>query len=319
MEFPATRSPLLSQFITKHAGFCGRPGVRFLQAERRCASDSEWGKMAQAPETLCPDMKRLLARFPEAGGIEDIEWLLTAGRRRIPRRAFGAGILSLAGVLIGLFGYSDLYLRDLYYSHLKQIIHLRHVSVPPYFVILVKSSIPLAVGGTLLYLIGIFWFFALRRTESPYRLLTALLNAIEKVDPAKGSLLASDKRTVLASQLLECAKRAEYFGPWVGRKLNLQVIRQQAVRASQVFRNCVYPALLGSDVELDAVKTVLAKATLKVGVLDWVKIGKLSIDIGQYEIIPAGKRGWWSRQLAPITLAALTAIPAIPVLVSLLK
>jgi len=232
-----------------------------------------------------------------------------------------ATILSMVGALIGLVGYSDLYLRDLYYSHLKQLNHLRHhAHLPSYIGILVKSSIPLAVAGTILHLLGIFWFFKLRHSEAQYRLLIALLYAIEKARKAKGSLLASHNRALLAWQLLECAKRAEYFGPWVvGRNLGLQVIRQQAVRANQVFRNCVYPALLGSDVELDAIVTVLAKATLKVRVLDWVKIGKLSIDIGQYEIIPAGKRRWWSRQLGPITLAALTAIPAIPVLVSLLK
>ena len=76
---------------------------------------------------------------------------------------------------------------------------------------------------------------------------------------------------------------------------------------------------LATNWNSEDVATVLARAVLTVGVSDWAKIGELTIELEKYEIIPAPRRGRWSSQLGPISLAALTAIPVIPVLIGLLK
>ncbi len=130
-----------------------------------------------------------------------------------------------------------------------------------------------------------------------------------------GTELVSYERRILARQLLECAKRVDYCGPWVAHKLDDKVIRQQADRANQVFHNCVYLALLGSDVELDAVNLLLVTAALKVVSVGWITIGELAIELERYTVMPTARRERW---VGPVTLAVLTAIPAIPVLIGLL-
>lgn len=147
------------------------------------------------------------------------------------------------------------------------------------------------------------------------------MRAIKVVGPAVGTQLVSDERRVLSRQLLECAKRVDYCGPWVAHRLDSKVIRQQADLANQVLLHCVYPALLGSDVELNAIEEVLAKAALKVCacVTGWVTIGELTVEVEHYKVLPTAWLRRWTNQLGPIALAALTAIPAIPVLIDLLK
>ena len=266
--------------------------------------------MAQTLETLYPGMKEYLAEISEDHEIEGVESVLSAGPEQLDKLTVWPLVVSSVGGFIGLLGYFGIWVS---LTH-----HKLNGPVTSFFVN--NLAIPFTVVGTLLYLLGIFWIYAIRRIEAQYRLLIALLRAIDLVDcPILRSSPASEPRKRLARQLLECAKRVSYLGPWAARKLDCKVIRQQTVRASQVLCYCVYPALLGDDDEIIAIQTVLAKAALKVGVGNWVEIGELTIEVSRYEIIPAVKRHRWWSQLDPIGLAALTAIPAIPVVVSLLK
>lgn len=252
--------------------------------------------MAQAPE-LDEDMKELLAPVSEEGEIDGIEETLRTGTSRSVKLAIVLITIGLAGGFAGIVGWIGLYSG--------------HVTK--------NLSITLAIGGTLLYLICIFSINPMRRFIARYRLITALLHTLTKVDPAMGTPPASADRQILAHKLIFCAKMAVYLGPLMARNLDRKIIRSKAACVSEVLRQCVYPALLGSDVELTDVATVLARAALKVGVSDWVKIGEWTIELKQYKIIPATRRERWANQLGPISLAVLTAIPAIPVLIGLLK
>ena len=38
----------------------------------------------------------------------------------------------------------------------------------------------------------------------------------------------------------------------------------------------------------------------------------MTVDVEHYDVMPPARRGQWSRQLEPICLAALTAVPGHP-------
>lgn len=268
--------------------------------------------MAERPEYLYPKLKEQLAQICGIDEADRIDRTLAEDQKHFRRYDRASTAATFAGFILAYFGLSCIIL----YHHRSSV-----KNVPVAFLNgeLYHYSAPLIAVGLFFVLVGIFWGYELRRVDAPYLVLSALLTGILTVDPAKKTPLASRKRRNLARWLLRGAKRINYFGPFVAYKLDHMIIRQQSDRAAQVLRHCVYPALLGSDVELDALQTVLAKAALKVVISDWVSIGELAIELEQYKVLPMTKRERWSHQIGPISLAVLTAIPAVPAVIALLK
>jgi hypothetical protein len=58
---------------------------------------------------------------------------------------------------------------------------------------------------------------------------------------------------------------------------------------------------------------------LKIGTSNWVRIGELTVKTGQYPEVKAALRVRLSGDFALIFFSALAAIPAIPILVSILR
>jgi len=99
----------------------------------------------------------------------------------------------------------------------------------------------------------------------------------------------------------------------------MQIIKQEARRASKVVQDLIYPAMLGNDKELEELRSVLGKAAVEIGTSNWVKICDLAIETAQYQAVRVHRRIFKPGQLTAILIAALTAIPAIPVLISFFK
>ncbi len=150
------------------------PAVRFRQAVRRRTSDKWWGnKMAQARKFLGEDMRELLAPVAEKGQIDSIEQILRTGPKRSAKLVLVPVITAGVGAIVGAVGYIEL----LFFGNAE-----------------LHFSVPLAVVGTLLYLLGIFSFNPLLRLEAQYRLVTALLFGLGKTGRALDTPLVSFER-----------------------------------------------------------------------------------------------------------------------------
>jgi hypothetical protein len=269
--------------------------------------------MSDEPELLTPEAEKGLALFAVSDhDVADVRWTLIKGYKRINRLTGPTIPLAILGGGAAVFGWTAFYVSHKAHSHLPAFI--------------VSNAVPLIIGGSALYVLCIIWTFALRRmsTIAQFRALRAIFAALDLLGPALHTPLASWERRALARQLLECAKRVVDIRPLTAHKLDNKIITQQAISASEVLQQLVFPSLLGSDEELESIGSTLWKAALKLGTpkemstSNWVRIGELTAEVKQYQIVKTGWRIRWSSQLNGIGLAVLTAIPAIPVLIGYL-
>jgi hypothetical protein len=273
---------------------------------------------SERPLNIEPEILKYLRQFTENDSdVLAVGETLNADSTRLGRFQWPGLIAALLGMLMSCLGYGELFLYYLYQHHPGH--DREHGWAVSLIVGVHAADIPLAVCGTLAYLGGLAWIFMARRVYARYRCLLALIWALPMAARADGTLPLSRERRALSRQLLQCAKRSGYFGPWNPRRLDNQIIGDQADAAAQVFRRLVYPALLGDEADLRCVGEVLARAALKVGTSNWVTLRKLGTIADRFPAVPAPHRPRWSRQLDPIILAVLAAIPALPVLIAYLS
>jgi hypothetical protein len=248
-------------------------------------------------EILSPDLMCLLVPLVEYDGELD-EIKSTIKRARRPYRFWLTLFVAILVVSVGLMyiGFIALFAKP-----------------APNF------AAPALVSGLVIYVVIISLGFMTRPRFAQYNSFRAICNTVPKVNPALGSALASDKRKALAAGLIHCSDCIRALGPPAPLGLPGKIMRQQAIQASQVLRHLVYPAMLGSDEDLEAIRSVLGPAALKIGTSNWVRIGELTVETGQYRAVKPGLRVRPSSELALLFFTALAAIPAIPVLVSILR
>jgi hypothetical protein len=271
---------------------------------------------AQTPDPavpgLTPAWEEVFARFADDSDIKEVKSALNEGHKRITRLSAAFLPMDILGGGAAVFGWVGFYI-GLGKTH-------RHSADW-----LVSSAVPLMIAGSALYLLGILSLVVLCRVDkvAQYRsirgMLPAVLVAASMVVSELPSPPASPERRDLARGLITCAKRIVDFSPLIVHRFEKKVIRQQAVRASEVLQNLVYPALFGSEAELESVVSTLVKAAVKVATSNWAQIGELNVGLEQYQIVKSDRRIRWASQLNAIGLAALTAIPAVPALIEYLK
>ena len=172
--------------------------------------------------------------------------------------------------------------------------------------------------GLTIVIAALFLYKFMAPNCAQYQSFKATLEALAMVDSALGTILASKQRRDLAAALLDCSGLIRDFSRTFSFKMQTKIIKQQAIRASQIPKCLVYLAMLGNDKDLETVRSNLGQMALRIGKSDWIGIGQLTIEMDRYELVKS-RRLWRSGLLSPITLAILTAIPAIPVLISYLK
>lgn len=165
---------------------------------------------------------------------------------------------------------------------------------------------------------AVFLYKFMEPRGAQYESFKATLKALAKVDSALGTILVSKQRLALAAALSACSGSILSFSRRFSFNLQTNIIRQQAIRASQIPKYLVYLAMLGNDKDLETVRSKLVQMALGIGKSDWIGIGQLTIEMGRYELVKS-RRLWRPGLLSPITLAILTAIPAVPVLITYLK
>jgi hypothetical protein len=211
----------------------------------------------------------------------------------------------LVGALIVLVGLVVLLLdasRDDFRHH-PEILYGAGLSVTAYYLLLILTVVP----------------SSRRRAVTQYVALRRLLRTLVWLDmafppaPEAPSPPATASRVMLARLLLKCADAMYKFSPRVVRKLDGKILQGEAIRAAQVFRDLVRPALLGGDEAHALIRDTLMKAVLCIGTWSWVRVGDLNVGAGS-EVSRSSRRDAWAAQAWPITMAVLTAIPAIPVL-----
>jgi len=250
--------------------------------------------MTSKPYTLKPEYKNLLLCFIEDDDkldvIESTVGLASRRGNRVVLSWFAISSVSLFATYASLFSITSSFLK---YS--------------------------LAITGICVYTVGSIWFNCMAYEWAVDSSFRAVLGAMQKVDAALQSAYASPPRAALASELLKCAKRIRFFGSRPGFRLHMQIIKQEARRASKVLRDLIYPAMLGNDKELEELRSVLGKAAVEIGTSNWVKVCDLAMETGQYQADQIHRRIFSSGRLTAILILALTAIPAIPILVSFFK
>lgn len=251
-------------------------------------------QMKRISEPLGLGLRRLLARSVECDSeLDDVESSINCAQRRF--RFWYTWFLVTGGLGLVVF----------------------YVG---FFVFVFSSSrgaaAPTLIVGACMIVLGGFLAFINRPTWALYLSFRDLYITIALTDSALGTALASNERRNLAEWLALCASRIRSFGPRNPLILHKMIVKQQAVRASRVLRYLVYPAMLGSDQELEAIKSALVEAVLKIGTSNWVRIGELTVNVGEYPPVKTSLQLRPSMDLALIFFTALAAIPAIPILVS---
>lgn len=250
--------------------------------------------MTSKSDILRPGERILFAEFAEYDGeLDCVESAMKLARRRLWRynyASLGMNAVCVSAIYAGLLA-----------------------SIP------ISAKLILIIAGVCAYISVLAWAFSSKYKWGVYPSFQAILVAIRKVDPALKSVFASDERTALAKQLLKCTTEVRSFGSRPPLRLHKKIIRQQAISASKVLQDLVYPAILGNDRELKVVKSILVKAAFEIATSNWVKIGELTVGTGHYQTVRLPRQAFRSGQLTTIVVVALTAIPAIPILISSLK
>lgn len=260
--------------------------------------------MTQESASPDPVLERLLAEFAddERGRIAHTYNYGKSVMNKVWLLRYIAWLIGALIVLVGLVvllldaGRGD-------FRHHPEILSGAGLSVTAYYFLLILTVMPPSR----------------RRAVTQYVALRRILRAVAWLDrafpaaPEATSPPATASRVILARLLLKCADAMYKFSPRVVRKLDGKILRGEAIRAAQVFRNLVRPALLGGDEAHALIKDTLMKAALCIGTWNWVRVGDLNVGDGG-EVSRSARRAAWAAQAWPITMAALTAIPAIPVL-----
>lgn len=194
--------------------------------------------MTSKSDILTPRERILFAEFVEYDGeLDCVESAMKLARRRLWRYNYAS--LGMYAVCVSAF-YAGL---------------LASISI--------SAKLILIIAGVCGYISALAWAFSSKYKWGVYPSFQAILVAIRKVDPALKSVFASDERTALAKQLLKCTTGVRSFGSRPPLRLHKKIIRQQAISASTVLQDLVYPAMLGNDRELKVVKSILVKLLLK--------------------------------------------------------
>lgn len=247
-------------------------------------------------DELNPKERILLESFAAYGELNAAEWGIELAARRMVRDAcllLGICFLFLSPAYVGFF-----------YVH----------AIPIKWVL-----IAFGVCGYVIMAASLIPYVTYR--SGAYLSFVEINKVMRKLDPALQSVPASAERMALARGLLNCSAQVRNsFGSRPGFKLHKKILRQQSIRASRIFEDLVYLAMLGDDEELERVRSVLARAILKIGTSNWIKVGDITVETDKYERVPPARFRFMSPdRLTSIILVALTAIPAIPILISALK
>jgi hypothetical protein len=233
-----------------------------------------------AQPILKPDQIKLLCPFVESESSLDPIVEEVRRWRRSFRISGALSILSLLiGVVIGLIG-------------------------------LLSSPINIAfvILGSALYLAPFIALPLLR--DADYRTFREIRDVLPKVDKVANEECKpmSRERGDIANTLMRCARIMRAFGARFPLTLPQRVRAREAALGSEVFKELVYPVMIGSREELDKVKRALALALLQIGGGNWVGVKALAAGSDDYPPIEAleariSKVGEVSIKLLP--LAAL--------------
>ena len=247
-----------------------------------------------------PDEKKLISDLIETDKqFSGIESALRRARRRF--------ILQLSFLLIVLFaGLAAAYIGGFTFLIDKS----DQTKVP-------ARSLPLLIVGLCIIILAYTSIPLFRTSRAQHVSFHAILPAVKKVDAALLTIPLSRERRALAQKLLNCASCINWFAPPLPRRLDKRIQQRQARQASDVVRNLVYPAILGSDKGLREIKGVLSQAAFMIGVSRWAEIGSLARTTDEYGPLKSTIQTKRSIPIVTITLAVFAAIPTIPALVGL--
>jgi hypothetical protein len=181
----------------------------------------------------------------------------------------------------------------------------------------------LAADTAIYYLVGVILLSALLlcsvSPDNQYYAFKSAFRAARKVNSALGTVPMSKQRIKLAREIRRSSGWIRQFAPKVGVGMHNRIAKIYAIRASRTAQALLYPALLGDDKELEMARSTLAVMALKIGKSRWMEIGRLDTHTESYEPLLVSRTITTSDRLISVVLVALTAIPAIPVLVDYLK
>lgn len=181
-----------------------------------------------------------------------------------------------------------------------------------FFYTIPKSDI-VFYSSLALYLALSFLLAIVARSSPEYRTFRALVNAISKLNDALETPAAAREREALAEQLINCANNMRAYRAFLSFGLSERIVSREATRGSRALRNLIYPALLGTNEELQQIKEVLARAAIRVGTANWVQVGDLDSGTKDYAVVKSTP-AWVSPQtLTPFMIAV------IPLIIALLK
>jgi hypothetical protein len=157
-----------------------------------------------------------------------------------------------------------------------------------------------------LYIVG--------RPQRQYLAFQLAFRALGLVGGALGTVPLSSQRIKLAKAITACSWQIRKFAPIAPVTMHSRIARKCAVHARRQSQALVYPALLGDDEKLHAVKSALGMIVVEIGKSRWMDIQRVHTHAEEYEKILISPSFITPGQLATIAVVILTAVPAIPTL-----
>lgn len=181
-------------------------------------------------------------------------------------------------------------------------------------------QLPFDVTGTqfglflLSFICSIIFFsimLAAVRSSPEVRTFRALVRCMSVVNSALEKPPASRERKLLGNRVLACTRMMQTYRPLLPIRLHKRIIAREATRGSRTLKKLVWPAILGTEEELQQMKVTLARAAIRVGTANWVEVGDLNSEIKDYPVFRSAPAWISSPALIPLAAAAIPLIVAL--------
>jgi hypothetical protein len=182
------------------------------------------------------------------------------------------------------------------------------ILVPVVTVLLAIGSPVFFYIGIALYVVTISIVFVIQRSFRDRKAYFAITRCITAAEKAEKTMIGSRERLQLGKSLLACAGRIRKFGSRVPVRLPERIMSAEAKRCSRQFRHLNYPAILGTDEELDQIEKFLECAALKAGTGNWLQIRNLEVEVADYPAVRSAPEWLSVTTLLPV---AATLLPAL--------
>ena len=156
--------------------------------------------------------------------------------------------------------------------------------------------------------------YVVGRPQRQYLAFQLAFRALRRVDGALGTLPLSGQRVSLAKAITACSWQIRKFAPIFPVSVHHRIARNCAIHARRATQALVYPALLGDDEELRAVRASLSEMVGAIGKSRWMDIQSIHPHAEGYEKISISPSFVTHGQLVTVAVVILTAVPAIPTL-----